>query len=232
MTILASMQSAALALMGRRPTAFFASTGRFEQEIADLVNEAGEDIAQYQDWTQLQAVADLTGDGVATSFALPSDYGRMMIDSDVQASVYRLWGYFAYPDLSAFMRDTAAGFQSSPGGWIITGGQIQFNPAPAGDTRFAYISNQWARSTAGTPASQFSADTDTFVLSERLLKLWLIWRWREQKKLDASGDQEAFVKALDEYAAKDGGSRVYRYGGRRSFPGTHLAWPWALGPSV
>src|SRR3546814_5464552 len=52
--------------------------------------------------------------------------------------------------------------------------------------------------------------SDTFLLPERLLTLGLVWRWRENKKLDATGDQEAFIKALDEYAAKDKGSRVIR----------------------
>src|SRR3546814_14852216 len=67
--------------------------------------------------------------------------------------------------------------------------------------------------------------SDTFLLPERLLTLGLVWRWRENKKLDATGDQEAFIKALDEYAAKDKGSRVIRSRSRLRLPGTHIAWP-------
>lgn len=223
------MQSAALMLIGRKPGVFFGATEQFENEIADLVNEVAEDVARYQDWEALQSIATITGDGSTLSFPLPADYSRMLTDGEVQSASYRLWGYFRYNDLSEFMRDKAAGFRASPGGWIISGGKLQFNPAPSGASSYPYISTNWAKDSMGVRKSRFTADDDAFLLPERLLKLGLVWRWRENKKLDASGDQEAFIKALDEYAAKDGGTRVYRYGGHRSFPNTRLAWPWPLG---
>lgn len=229
MPILAAMQSAAITLVGRKPANFFGSPEKFEIEIADLINEVAEDIARYQDWEGLQAVASLTGNGAITAFDLPTDYSRMLKDTDVTSSVYKCWGFARYDNINDFLRDQDLGFSAAPGGWIISGGQIKFNPAPTGVSRFPYISSTWAKDETSARKSQFDADTDTFILPERLLKLGLIWRWRENKKLDASGDQEAFVKALDEYAVSDGGSRVYRYNGRRSFPGTHAAWPWALG---
>src|SRR3546814_14673647 len=74
--------------------------------------------------------------------------------------------------------------------------------------------------------------SDTFLLPERLLTLGLVWRWRENKNLDATGDQEAFIKALDEYAAKDKGSRVIRSRSRLSLPGPHIDWPYELGGLV
>lgn len=229
MAILAAMQSAAIALIGRKPTGFMSSSDKFELEISDLINEVAEDVARYQDWQALQVSATLTGNGTATSFDLPADYSRMLKNTDVTSSAYRLWGFFRYDDINDYTRDQTAGFRAAPGGWIISGGQMQFYPAPTGSALFPYISSKWAKGTDGTRKAQFDTDTDEFVLPERLLKLGLIWRWRENKKLDASGDQEAFIKALDEYAFSDGGSRVYRYSGRRSFPGTRLAWPWALG---
>lgn len=223
------MQSAALAVVGRKPANFFGSPETFELEMADLINEVAEDVARYQDWQALQAVASLTGNGTTAAFDLPDDYSRMLKDSDVVSSAYRLWGFTRYDDLNAFLRDKVDGFRAAPGGWIITSNQIQFNPAPTGTASFPYIASTWAIDEFGIRKPQFTDDTDTFLLPERLLKLGLIWRWREQKKLDASGDQEAFAKALDEYAVSDGGSRVYRYNGRRSFLGTRLAWPWQLG---
>jgi hypothetical protein len=230
MAIIAPMQSAALVLVGRKPTSFFGTSEKFEMEIADLVNEVAEDVARYQDWQALQTLDSLTGNGVTTAFNLPADYSRMMKNTEVRGIPGFLWGMFSYNSLSEFLHDQALGFRALPGGWIITGGQIKFCPAPSGLTQFPYISSAWARSSDGlTRKSQFDTDTDTFLLPERLLRLGLIWRWRENKKLDASGDQEAFIKALDEYAFSDAGARVYRHNGRQSFPGTHLAWPGVLG---
>lgn len=231
MTILSAMQSAAVRLIGRKPTTFFGASDQFEVEIADWTNEVAQDIAKYQDWQALQGIATITGDGATEEFALPEDYDRMLIYSDVQDLESWCWGYHPFDDINQFLYHQARGFGPWPGGWIIYGNKLRFSPAPAaGDTAtYPYISKNWALSSASAAKSAFDADTDSFVLPERLIALALVWRWRENKKLDASGDQEAFIKALDEYAAKDKGSRPIVKNARRSIAGSYPAWPWALG---
>lgn len=231
MTVLTALQSAAIRLVGRKPSVFFGSSGTFELELTDLANEVAADIAAYQDWQALVRVGSAGGDGQSV-FDLPADYERMPIGGGVDDLTGTFWGYAAYNDLNAFLGAQARGFGASPGGWIIYGDQLRFSPAPTTAASFPYITKHWAIDTSTAGKDAFTKDTDSFALSERLLTLALVWRWREQKKLDASGDQEAFVKALDEYAAKDGGSRVIRRNARRGFPGTYLAFPYALGPST
>src|SRR3546814_3845312 len=72
-----------------------------------------------------------------------------------------------------------------------------------------YISKRWARD-AGTDGykAAFTSDSDTFLLPERLLTLGLVWRWRENKKLDATGDQEAFIKEIGRASCRE---RVCQY---------------------
>lgn len=229
MTVASAMQSAALRLMGRRPSVFFASDEQFEAELCDLVNEAAQDIAKYADWQALMRVATITGDGTTEAFDVPADYDRMPVTGGVQDSGSWLFGYFGYGDINSFLFAQARGFQPNPGGWIIYGDQMRFAPAPTSSATFPYITKNWARPSSGPDKPAFTDDADTFLLPERLLTLWLVWRWRENKKLDASGDQESFVKALDEYAVRDRGTRSYSRSSRRAIPGTHLAWPWALG---
>ncbi len=227
--MLTALQSAALRLQGRKPSIFFGSTQLFEMELCDLANEVAQDVARYQDWQALVKVAELGGDGVTTLFDLPVDYDRQMQNTDIQGSASWVWGYQRYTDLNAFLFDEARHFNTWPGGWIIYGNKLRFSPAPTDTAMYPYVSNAWAVGSDNSAKAAFDADTDAFVLPERLLTLGLIWRWRENKKLDASGDQEAFVKALDEYAAKDKGARIYRSSSRRVMAGTHLAWPWELG---
>ena len=231
MAVLGALQSAALRLVGRKPTLFFASDDTLEMELCDLINEVAQDIAKYRDWQALQRVQTLSGNGTQTVFDLPADYDRMMVADGVQDTQNWLWDYQAFDNLSDFLFNEARGFQAHPGGWVITGGKMKFSPAPtAGQTAvFPYITRNIARAENGAAKAVFDDDLDVFLLPERLLTLGLVWRWRENKKLDASGDQEAFIKALDEFAGKDGGSRVYRYGGRARLPGVHTAWPWQLG---
>lgn len=234
MTALSAMQAASLRLMGRKPSTFFQSSEQFELELTDLVNEVAADIAKYQDWQALIAIGTVTGDGTATAFDLPSDYDRMLINSEIQDLNGWFWGYCYAPDLNAFLRAQEQGWGAWPGGWTIYGDQLRFSAAPAsGDTAtWPYITKNIVLRSDATPKAAFTADNDTFRLPERLLTLGLVWRWRENKKLDATGDQEAFIKALDEYAAKDKGSRVMRWKSGRAFSGSHMAWPWELGPST
>ena len=229
--ILAALQSAAVRLLGQRPNAFFSATGQFEMELSDLINEVAQDVAKYRDWQALLQFATITGDGVATEFTPSADFDRMPSDLVMQDTNTWLWGYQRITDPGAFERLGATGFIGFPGGWTFYGDKLRFAPAPASGsvTTFPYITKNWARPQSGSDKAAFTADTDSFLLPERLLTLGLVWRWRENKKLDASGDQEAFVKALDEYAAKDGGSRVIRQNARRVFAGTYPAWPWELG---
>lgn len=229
MTVLAALQSAAIRLVGRKPGTFFGASSTFELEMADMVNEVATDIAKYHDWPELIRLETLTGDGTATEFSLPDDYDRMPINGAILDGNSWAWGYFHYADLNQFLFDEVRGFNAAPGGWIIYNDKLRFSPAPAdaSTARFPYITKNIVRDESTAPKAEFDADADTFALPERLLTLGLVWRWRENKKLDYTGDQEAFIKALDEYAAKAGGPTIIRRNG--GGPRGNLAYPWELG---
>lgn len=230
MTIYGAMLSAAIRLVGQRPSVFFGSSGNFEIEICDLINEVARDILASHDWQGLTKIQTLTANG-DSSFPRPDDYDRMVLVADMQRPETWLWGYYHAADINEFMAIQDSGFQGLPGAWTLVGDQFTFSPAPSGDAKFAYISKEYATDPATlTRKTVFSADTDTFVLPERLLTLGLVWRWREQKKLDFSGDQEAFAKALSEESGKDKGSRVIRKGSSIRFRGTYPAWSGVIGP--
>lgn len=232
MTILAAMQSAATRLIGRKPDTFFgAPSGRvFELEITDLINEVARDIVKSNDWQGLTNLATIDADGVETVFDLPADYDRMLVISDITENQGWFWGYQRVTDLNAFLYWSERGFMPNPGLWTLYGDQLHFTPAPSTDAQYPYVSKNFARDTSTLALKDaFTADTDEFLLPERLLTLGLVWRWRENKKLDWTGDQEAFMKAISEYASRDKGSRAYRRTTRHWRPGTYPGWPWSLG---
>src|SRR5690606_36932267 len=180
------MQSAAMRLVGQRPSVFFSSSEQTELELVDLINEAAIDIARYTDWQGLVSIANLTGDGVSEEFALPDGYDRMMLTADVQDLNNWVWGYRRADSIDQFLWMKARGWGPFPGTWIISDNKFQLYPAPAAGqlATFPYISKNYARGDDGTPKPEFTADTDTFAINggERLLTLWLVWRWRENKK--------------------------------------------------
>lgn len=231
MTILTAMQSAAIRLVGYKPSVFFSSQNKFEQEIVDLVNEVAKDCVASDDWQALTKIYNINADGVQTDFDFPSDYERQLLNSDIQDFTNWAWGYQHLTDINDFAFRRARGFEPYPGAWIIYDNQFHFAPAPsAGNSAsFPYISNNYATGVDNTSKSAFTSDDDNFVLSERMLTLGLIWRWRENKKLDYTGDFEQFQKCVDELMTKDKGSRIIRGYRRWSGVNARIAYPWSLG---
>lgn len=226
MTVLSSCQEAAVELNQTEPTVLFASTDKFPRELKVLANRSAVAIAKAYDWQKLTTRATITGNGVTTAFALPTDYDRMSMKTNLSSNSSNIdlvkivdldqWDYF-----QNHLSPTA------PGYWILLGGQIQINPASATGVihSYYYISNYVV---TGSKVA-FTADADTFVLPERLLTLSIIWRWRAMKRMEYAEDMRNYEIALAEETAKDKGSRVLVKGPVRIPYGTAIAYPRPLG---
>lgn len=229
MTIQSVVQSAALRIVGSKPAVVFSSTDQIAVEMADLVNEVAQDIALSHDWRDLTLISEMVGDGAQTSFSKPANYDRMMITADVQEQNEWLWGYYAFGSVSEYLQFKNHNFQRiTPGGWILLGGAFEFFPAPTGTATFPYISNLLVRDENGVLKTTFSADSDTFVLSERVLTLGLIWRYLAQKRLDYGEELATYGMALSQAQTRDKGAQHIRQGRNRNL-GANLAWPFPLG---
>lgn len=231
MTLLTAAQSAAIRLIGRKPTTFFSSTAPFELEITDLANEVARDVMKANDWRSITKLKQMTGDGTTVGFDLPSDYDRMLVKGEVHSASCTTWSFQPAPDLD-FWRNLLNGLGSAnPGFWIILEGQMQFQPVVAsGETaQFYYISKNVVRDENSVLKQTFTTDSDSFVFDERLLTLGLIWRWRAQKRLEYAEDMANYEKALAEIIGRDKGSRVISVG-QPTWPGSvGMAYPFSLG---
>lgn len=232
MTFLSAAQSAAIRLGVSKPSAFFSSTNRFEQEIIDLANEVVAEIVKAHDWRALILQRQMPGDGVTTAFDLPDDYDRMPKNTNVGRANWYTWGYVDCPDLN-FWDDLRNGLASpSPGYWIMLGGQIQFIPPISADTtaEFYYVSKAAViDGDDNSRKNEFTKDSDTFVLDERLLTLGLIWKWRQMKQLNYAEDLKNYEIRIDQLSGEDKGSRVLRLGNRTVGWDATWAYPRSLG---
>jgi len=226
MTLLSSCQSAALRLLGRKPSSIFSSSNTFEMELADLATETAVAIAKEYEWQKLKMLATLAGDGSTTAFDLPTDYDRMVKDGNVHSSLYQTAFFSRVDSLDDWILIGDLLATASPGNWIVLGGQMNIKPAmPSNETaRFYYISRNI---TATSPA--FTSDSDEFVLPERLLTLGLIWRWRAQKRMEYAEDMTNYELALSQEIARDRGARILSVGKRRSRASVTMAYPGILG---
>jgi len=225
-------RSASIRLGVNKPSTFFSGIGRFEQEIVDLADEVVTDIIKAHDWRSLIKQYQMVGDGTTGAFDLPDDYDRMPKNADVQRANWYTWGYVDTPDLN-FWRDLKNGLASpNPGYWIILDGQIQFQPAVSADTtaEFYYVSKAAIiDGDTGEKKNEFTKDSDTFVLDERLLTLGLIWRWRAMKRLDYAEDLQNYEIRLSQLSGEDKGSRIIRMGRVAPSWDVYPAYPRNLG---
>lgn len=228
MTIQTVVQSASIRVIGTAPAAVFSSTDQVVIEMRNLVQDVAQDIATSHDWRDLTMIATFTGNGTTEAFAKPADYDRMAQGAAMTDPDTWLWGYAAIESVSDWLRRRDVSW-ISPGGWILLSGQFQFYPAPTGEATFPYISANIVRPATGANKAEFTADDDTFVLSERLLTLGLIWRYRAQKGLDYSEDMTSFEIALSQAQTRDKGARVIRKQERMNTFGARHSWPWPLG---
>lgn len=227
MTVLSAAQDATGYLVGRRLTALFSSTDQLAVEMAALSNEAASDIAKSTDWQRLTKLHTVTGDGTNEAFALPSDYDRMTLGTDVHSSTWFERRYVNAETLDRWLDLKILAPGIPPGYWIILDGEFHVLPIMAsGDAaNFFYQSNAIVKPATGANKAAFNTDSDSFVLDERLLKLALIWRWKALKRMDYQEDMRNYEIALEQEQTRDRGSRKVRsgWGGYGLSP---VGYPW------
>lgn len=231
MTFLSAAQSAAIRLVGQRPSAFWTSSDQFALEICDLANDVAENLMRAADWRVLTKFHTINGDGSTVAFDLPADYDRMLVKGAVFRPSWNTWHYSPASDLDQW-RDLLNGQPSvTPGYWILLDGKMQIWPAvPVGDgAQFYYISKNCVKPNSGDAKAKFTADNDTFLLDETLLTLGLIWRWRQQKRMEYAEDLQNFEHELEERSGKDRGSHIVAVGNQTINSNVGMAYPWPLG---
>lgn len=227
MTILSVVKDVCLSIGLEQPSALFSNTDREYQELASLSNEMARRIMQSYDWQALKIIATFMGDGTVDSFDMPTDYDRMVEGNAIWSSRW-VWSLGHVSDVNTWLDMVVTNFVPVNGNWIVYGEQFHFLPAMSdGETvKFFYVSKRYARDKDGIIKDAFSADDDTFRLSEYLLKLAIIWRWRAMKSLPYEEDLQDYEIELARLMRKDSGSQGVVSGNRLAASrDVKLAWP-------
>lgn len=229
MTILSVIQNVSLVIGIDKPTLVFASTDREHLELARLANEIAQRIVSVNDWQVLQVINTFTGDAVTEAFTMPTDYDRMVTSASVWSSRWT-WAFNHITDPDTWLEYQVVPYLFVNGNWIIYGGEFHVLPVmDTGETvKFFYVSKNAVAPAAGANKPLFTADDDTFRLSERLLELGMIWQWRANKGLPYAEDMANYEKELNALLNDDGGSKpivtgnrlAWKRGGAWAFPQT------------
>lgn len=164
------------------PNVVVTSTDATIQQMLSFANEVGNELMKYGDWRRLRRTKVFsTLPQEEQTGMVPDDLGQWIDESAWNRSARRpLWGPIDPQQWQAWKA-----FDTFPvmDCWYMEGDNILVQPIPtAGEIfAFAYSSNQWCKSATGTPQSEWLADTDVGVLSERLFTLGVLYMYLEAR---------------------------------------------------
>lgn len=216
MTLLTICQAVADRVGLERPSAVLASTDKNVRQLLALANAEGASLATRHDWDAL--VDEHTFLTVAqaeqTNTPVPTDLRKFIPDSFYNRTTQRKvegpitpqeWQLFQARSVLSTVYLT---FRQRQGTFLMT-------PVPPANETIAYeyISTGWAQSSAGQGKTSFTSDDDTSFLSEELITLGMIWRFKQAKGIEYAEDMETYERALMTAAGEDGGSTALSMGG-------------------
>jgi hypothetical protein len=181
-------------------TSVFSGLGdnRTMAEMLNVANEMAERIAtDNRDWTVLRKSVTLIGDGVKEAFDLPADFRRMQTTGHVWRSTSTIQPMRFIPDTDEWLQRRAANYLDGRGEWTIYGGQIHIQQimGVGVSARFTYLDRNSIVHGAGV-AERFTADGDTFRPPERILKLGMLWLWKQLKGSPYAEDMGTWSDAM------------------------------------
>lgn len=205
------------------PTAAVASGDNQLQQLVALANEVVEDLCDRWTWQELTKETVFTTvlgeDQGSISTIAPSGFLRVLQETIFNRTLrLPLFGPLASQDWQALKAlPTTGPFYK----YRIRGDRLLFMPpGVAGQTcAFEYATSFSILAIDGlTYKSEFTADSDTFILDERLLLAGLRWKWKSEKGLDYAEDFRRYEQLANNAAGRDGSKpRLNMAGGNSDY---------------
>lgn len=201
-----------------RPTIVVASTRIQDRQMLAAANAAGRDLMRAHDWGALQTLGTITTANGTATYALASDYDRMIADTAWnQTTDWQLAG----PDsvqLNRALREGIIGV-GSRSRFRLVGTNVNITPTPTAIQTivYEYVSKKWAQSyddelnpTVSTPQLEFLDDTYTSVFDPDLMKQEIKWRYMTGKGMYADALRDEATGTRDLKIAGDIGGTILK----------------------
>ena len=228
-TLLALVQQVCAELGLNVPTYVVSNPDAQVSQILSLCTAEGEECAAYETeqgaWPALRKTYNFTLSNGVASYSLPADYSFMLPSTMWDATTrWRIVGPVdpaGWNMLQYGAATTAAPFYR----FKIEAGQLSIFPTPSssGDVvAFTYASNGWCKSAANVVQTTWLADTDTYILDERLFILGVKMRFKQAKGLDYVAELSLYQSRLNWAKGNAGGSKPLTMGSVNTNP--LLSW--------
>lgn len=196
------------------PNVVISSTDPTVQQMLSFANEVGTELMKTGDWRKLRKQKVFTTLAQETQTGMvPTDLGYWIDESAWNRSARRpLWGPVSVQQWQAWKA-----FQTFPvmDVWFLEGDDILVQPIPAAGETFAfgYISNLWCQSAGAVGQSEWLADDDTGILSERLMTLGILYMYLEARGLSEAAAALRYDEQVRQELAQDSPRSTHSFAG-------------------
>lgn len=203
-TLLQLVQDAADELSLNRPGIVASSQDQDVRQLQALANALGNELVKSWEWQLLLSEYTFTTT-TATQYALPSDYDRLV--NDTQWDRTSRWpgiGPVSSQDWAWLKGQQIASVPRYR--FRILGNQFTVYPTPSSGYTYAfeYVKKNWIVAVDGvTYKSRFTADDDTHLFDDRLMVSGLKAKYLAAKGLDSTIAQQEFLERLEMCKAHD-----------------------------
>jgi hypothetical protein len=177
------------------PTSFIGTIDRQNSELLSYINAAGEQIARRVDWNALRKTVTLTGTGTPITFALPTDYSRL-----IKGNAVTHVGQPVRGGLSADEWSSLTMIAGRPRYMQMSGANIDLFPylATGATVKVVYQSLNWNVSKA-----LYQGDNEVALIPETCITKFAIARWRRQKQMPYESQTAEAEQTLKDFADFD-----------------------------
>jgi hypothetical protein len=216
-TILSICQGAAIRCgFPAAPTAAVSNADQNVQKLVIFSQDAGRELLERANWTNLDTAGTVTGDGISTLFQLPQDWVRFSpSDKSPRGALVSnkypllpLFGPINTEDLNLLKALPASTVRPV---WRIIGGALEIWPALAtGElVTFNYFSSFWIMNSARTLSrAAWVADDDFSLINEDTVMKGAAWRWKASQGLQYAEEFRSYEQSLSRNAAQQMTERV------------------------
>jgi len=204
MTLLTIIQDASAEIGLPRPTGVMAATDPTVRALLVAANEEGQALAKAHDWQALRAEQTFTSVATETQTSMiPAAFGHF-IDGTFWNRTRRrpLRGPVSPQEWQRIKASTTSPVVDT---FTYRNNNILISPVPSAGLTFAfeYVSENWCASSGGTGQTAWAADTDVGVLPERLIRLGIVWRFKQARGMSYDADYSKYMYAIRETMAQD-----------------------------
>lgn len=218
-TLLSHIQAVADEVGIPRPSAVITSADTQIQQLLQLSNREGRQLAQEHDWTILQRLATVTTANGTAEYDLPTDYSRLVPQTEWDRSALlpmrgpmdpREWQDIKSGGIGSGITGTRYRiYRSSTAGTFARKFTVDPTPTTAETLTFEYISTYWLTDTGGsTGRDAWAADTDIPLLDFDLLTLGVIIRFRRAKGLDFTSEADEYQQMFARKTGQDRPAKI------------------------